>query len=87
VQFAAEMGRSALTVDEITKAGNLEEWKKAERAKWEAERAQSGTPAVNGQREATGWSAPKTLAGRRGGGASVTPASGSDTAIESLFRF
>jgi hypothetical protein len=80
VQYAKEAKR-------IAQFNSIDELVAAERAKWEAERAQSGTPAVNGQREATGWSAPKTLAGRRGGGASVTPASGSDTAIESLFRF
>ncbi len=81
--YAIKYAREA---QRISQFNSIDELVAAERKKWEAERAGSGQ-AVNGQREASGWTAPKTLAGRRGGGSSVTPASAGDTAIESLFRF
>jgi hypothetical protein len=84
VLFADAMGQSALTADEITKSGGLEGWRKAERAKWEAEQA---SKQADQSQSAPERRAPLTLAGRRGGGSSVTPAAAGSMSVEQAFRF
>lgn len=85
VLFADAMGQSALVADEITRGGGLEGWRKAERAKWEAEAASKQV--VDEPRGVPERRAPLTLAGRRGGGSSVTPAPAGGATVESQFRF
>lgn len=64
---------------EYSKFQSMDEFKQALREEWEAERSGGGGNQVASQQRR----APLTLAGRRGGGASVTPAS-RDTPITEL---